>query len=192
VPLRTATAFKQVCVPELRFISAKLYDDVDGMLTYLDDIHRHSQLEELKLTGYVDISNNGNMPRLTDLRRWLTVSKSKDFTFRMNLNVTRSVDGDSQRLKMLLAEYRKATGYVLSNGYRKVEVVYPTMSLIQQMETNDTEINEDSSDESNDGEYLTDVDIEEIRTLSFRCLLSFVYSSTLTNRTIYTTNGWRR
>jgi hypothetical protein len=184
VPLRTATAFKQVCVPELRFINVKLYDDVDGMLTYLDDIHRHSQLEELKLTGYVDISNNGNMPRLTDLRRWLTMSKSKEFTFRMNLNVTRSVDGDSQRLKILLAEYRKATGYVLSNGYRKVEVVYPTMSLIQQMETNDTEINEDSSDESNDGEYLTDVDIEEVRTLPFRCLLSFVYSSTLTNRII--------
>jgi hypothetical protein len=74
----------------------------------------------------------------------------------------------------LLAEYRRATGTVRSGGYGKVKILYPTMSLIQQMETNDTETDEDSSDESSDGDYSTDVGIEEVRTLSFRCLISFV------------------
>jgi hypothetical protein len=54
-------------VPEIGFVSVQLHDDVAGMLTYLDNIHRHSQLEKLKITGYVDISKHGNMPRLTDL-----------------------------------------------------------------------------------------------------------------------------
>jgi hypothetical protein len=77
--------FKQSSIPELRYVSVYLHDDVTGMLTYFDNIHRRGQLEKLTINGFVYVNNNGNLPRLAYLRQWLAMSRSPEVTFEMNV-----------------------------------------------------------------------------------------------------------
>ena len=173
-----AVPFKQSSIPELRYVNVSLRDDVAGMLTYFDDIHRHGQLEALKIRGDVDVSNNGNVPRLVDLRQWLSMSTSTEFTFEMDLTL---LDNDDQNFKPLLAEYQRFIGKPRAKYYRSMKILYPTMSLAQPVEWDE----DDSSDESmnEDPDDPIDTDITEVRRgrkISISHISSFdIYSSSL-------------
>jgi hypothetical protein len=154
-----AVSFKQSCIPELRRVSIYLHDDVAGVLTYFDDIHCHGQLEKLKISGYVDVNNNANLPPLADLRQWLKMSTSTEFTFEMDLGL---MSDDDQQLTTLLAEYQQLTGQTQKKYYTSVNILYPRMSLLEPVESDD----EDSSDESMNGsvnDWIINACINEVR-----------------------------
>ena len=154
-----AVPFKRSSIPELRCVSVSVHDDVAGMLTYFDDIHRHGQLEKLEIRGYVDVSNNGNLPRLADLRQWLTMSTSTEFTFEMDLRVT---SDDDQHLKALLAEYRRVTGKDRTKDDREVHILYPAMSLAQPVGWDDADFSDEPMEEGV-GDLKIDVRFNEVR-----------------------------
>ena len=172
-----AVPFKQSCIPELRCVTVSLRDDVAGMLTYFDDIHRHGQLEKLKISGDVAVRNNGNVPRLADLRQWLTMSTSAKFTLEMNLTL---MDSNVQNFKSLLAEYQRVMGKAQTKCYRSLKVLYPKMSLLQPVEWDD----DDSSDQSINEDLDDPIDASdtEVRRSSISHISSFdIYSSSLPN-----------
>jgi hypothetical protein len=174
-----AVPFKQSCIPELRCVHVHLQDDVAGMLTSFDDIHRHGQLEKLKISGCVDVNNNGNLPRPADLRQWLTMSTSYKFTFEMDLILT---GDDNEHLTTMLTEYQRVTSKARSEYSRRVNILYPTMSLVQPVEWDD---DDSSADESmnEDVDDPIDTDISEVRRrISISCnTCRDVHSSTLPN-----------
>ena len=175
-------SFKRRCISELRYVTVYLHDDVAGMLTYFDNIH--GQLEKLTINGSVYVDNNGDLPRLADLRQWLTMSTSSKFTFEMNLTLPNS---DDEHMKTLLAEYRRVTGNAPSKYYQTVNILYPKMSLVHPVECND----EDSIDESmeEDVDYVIDIRIFEVRRtrrISISHIINDfdVHSSTLSARLV--------
>jgi hypothetical protein len=125
-------------------------------LTYFDNIHRHGQLEKLKISGYADVSNNGNLPRLADLRQWLKMTTSAEFIFEMNLSL---IANDDEHLNSLLAEYPRVIGEGRTNYYGKLSSVYPAMSLVQPEELDDDDSNDESMNEDVDDSIDTDVTV---------------------------------
>ena len=124
------------------------------IFTYFENIH--GQLEKLKISGHVDMSDNGNLPRLADLRQWLTMSRSAKFTFAMNLSLT---SDNNQQLERLLAEYWRVNGRPRSKLSRTLNIRYPGKSLVEPIEWNDA----DSSDESGDVTYAINNCITKVR-----------------------------
>ena len=181
--------FKQSCIPELRYVSVHLHDDVTGILTYFDNIH--GQLEKLTINGFVYVNNNGDLSRLADLRQWLAMSSSPEFTFEMNVTLTAN---DDPHVKTLLTEYGRVTGNAQLKRHPTVNILYPVMSLIQPEECND----EDSSDEptNEDDDNSIDANTPEVRrrrkiSISDISCLDFP-SSTLPNRSLWKTNVSRK
>ena len=177
-----AVSFKESCIPELSYVTVYLHDNVAGILTYFDNIL--GRLEKLTINGSVYVDNNGDQPRLADLRQWLTMSTSSKFTFEMNLTLPNS---DDEHMKTLLAEYRRVTGNAQSKYYQTVNIVHPKMSLVHPVECND----EDSSDESMDEgvNYVIDIRIFEVRRRRRISILHIincfdVHSSTLSARIV--------
>ena len=154
-----AVPFKRSSIPELRCVSVDLHDDVAGILTYFENIHRHGQLEKLKISGDVHVSRNGNLPRLVDLRQWLTMSTSPKFTFEMDLI---SASHDDQHFRTLLAEYRRVSGMARTKCDRRFHFLYPAMSLAHPVERNDENSNDKSTDEDV-GYLINDAPITKVR-----------------------------
>ena len=183
-----AVPFKQSCIPELRRVSVYLHDDVAGMLTYFDDIHRHGQLEKLEIDGYVDVSSNGNLPRLADLRKWLTMTTSSKFTLEMNLTLTST---DDEHSTTLLTEYRRATGKTRTKYYREVNIRFPRMSLLQPVDSSDEVSGDEPMEEG--VTFTTNNYISEVRRISISPTILFdIYSSTLRKRIVWKPDGSKR
>jgi hypothetical protein len=154
-----AVPFKRSSIPELRRVSVFLHDDVAGMLTYFDNIHRQGQLEKLEIRGYVDVNDNGNLPRLADLRQWLRMSTSTEFTFEMELSL---ISDDDQHLEALLTEYRRVTGEGQTKYERRLHLLYPATSFPRPVGWNNENCSDEAMDEGVD--YLMiDVRINEVR-----------------------------
>ena len=87
------------------------------------------------------------MPRVKALRQCLTMSRSAGFTFEIHLLLT---SDDEQRLTTILAEYRRVTGSAATKFHGRIDIVYPRMSLIRPVESDDEESSDESIDEGSD------------------------------------------
>ncbi|CAF2096418.1 unnamed protein product [Rotaria magnacalcarata] len=65
---------------------------------------------------------NSHFPRVTILRQWLTLSKSKIFTFKLNLDTIYAFSNSKIR-EEIFAEYRLATGTKSAARYGKISIV---------------------------------------------------------------------
>ncbi len=136
---------KQIFAPELRHINIKLFGGVPWVLTYFEDLQRHSQLEQLNISGHVTCGISGGLPRVNELQRWLTLSTSKIFTFQLQVHANYDV-GYEQIREEVFAEYRQATGDQSSARYGTLNICYPKMSFSYPMMRIDDIDTTDSSD----------------------------------------------
>jgi len=158
---------KQASVPGLRHVNIKIYVGVAWLLTFFEDLQRHSQLEQFNISGHVRFTLNSNFPRVVELQRWLTLTKSKVFTFQMKLS-TDFVLGAEEIRKNVFVEYRQATGDDSSAKYGDINIRYPAMSFSHQIETSGSgSEDEDSNNTTSSSDVIPDepVDdnIEEVR-----------------------------
>jgi len=158
---------KQTSVPELRYVSIKLFVGVAWLLSFFEDLQRQSQLEQLNISGHVRFIKNSSFPRPNELRRWLTLNKSKVFTFQMKMSADSALGAQEIR-ENVFDEYRRATGVDSSAKYRDINIRYPEMSFSHQIETNDTDSeDEDSNNTTRSSEVIQDEpiddNIEEVR-----------------------------
>jgi hypothetical protein len=119
---------KQVFVPALRHININLFGGVAWVLTYFEDLQHHNQLEQLNISGYVRFTMNDGLPRAAELQRWLTLTKSKIFTFQLKLD-TDCDHGGAKIREELFTEYRQATGDDSLGRYGAINICYPKMSF---------------------------------------------------------------
>jgi hypothetical protein len=122
------TPLKQAFTPELRHVNINLFVGVNWVLTFFEDLQRHSQLDYFNLSGHVRFTNNSNFPRVAALQQWLTLTKSNLFQFRMKLSADYVLGADSVR-EEVFADYRRATGDEYSARYGEIDIRYPEMSF---------------------------------------------------------------
>lgn len=159
---------KQIFAPELRHISIKLFGGVPWVLTYFEDLQRHSQLEELNISGHVTFGISAGLPRVNELQRWLTLSTSKIFTFQLQVHANYDVGYEHIR-EEVFAEYRQATGDQSSARYGTLNICYPKMSFSYPMMHIDDIDTTDSSDCVADD--LVDDNMEEVSRTNVKFLL---------------------
>jgi hypothetical protein len=136
---------KQTYAPELRHVSVELHEGVGWMFNFLEDLQRHSQLEHFNIHGWmISGVNVSDVPRVAELRRWLLLSKSKNFTFQLNV-VMRWQPECEETLDAFLDEYRQAVGGDSSKISRTLIIRYPEMSLFNQVKMIETVSEEDKS-----------------------------------------------
>lgn len=126
---------QQAFVPELRYVSIKLSVGVGWVLTFFEDVQRHSQLERLRISGDIKAGGKDSLPRVAILQRWLALTKSSTFTFQMKFGMYHVFD-DEERSGDLYVEYRQATGIESMANYEQVNFRYPEMSLSYPMKIN--------------------------------------------------------
>jgi len=142
------TPLKQIYAPELRYVKVELHEGVGWVFTFLEDLQRHGQLEHFNIYGYM-ISGVivSDVPRVAELRRWLALSKSKNFTFRLNV-VMRWLPECEESLNTFLNEYRQAMEDDSSSKSRTLTIRYPAMSLSGSVKISETVLEEDESSNS--------------------------------------------
>lgn len=138
---------QQAFLPELRYVSIKLSVGVAWILTFFEDLQRHSQLERLTISGDIKAGGKDSLPRVAVLRRWLALTKSSTFTFQMKFGMYHGLDG-GEHSDDLYAEYREATGIESTANYEKVNLRYPEMSLSYPMMINAMDSEDTDSDKS--------------------------------------------
>lgn len=114
--------------PELRHVKIHLFGGVLWMLTFFEDLQRHSQLDYFTLAGSVRIIRHTNFPRPVALRQWLALNNSPTFKFCTKLNVDYELGAESVH-EELLAEYQRATGLKYSAYLSEIDIRYPEMSF---------------------------------------------------------------
>ncbi|UJR11811.1 hypothetical protein I4U23_015991 [Adineta vaga] len=134
---------KQIYVPELRYVKIELHEGVGWVFTYLEELQRASQLEDLVIHGFM-ISNVfvSDVPRVDELRQWLLLTKFKQFTFRMNIEM-RWFSNCEESLDAFLDEYRQVIEDESVKKLRTLKIFYPSMSLIKQVKMNESILEED-------------------------------------------------
>jgi hypothetical protein len=147
---------KQTYAPELRHVSVELHEGVGWMVTFLEDLQRHSQLEYFNIYGHM-ISGVivSDVPRVVELRRWLLLSKARNFTFRLNV-VMRWLPECEESLDAFLDEYSQAMGDDSLSRSRTLIIRYPGMSLSGEVKMNKTISEEDESSNSSRSSNLVD------------------------------------
>ncbi len=155
---------KQSNVPKLRCVSVELHEGVGWMFTFLEDLQRYSQLEYFNIYGYM-ISGIivSDVPRVNEVHRWLQLTKSKNLTFRLKIEM-RWLPECEESLDAFLDEYRQVIGNdALSIKSRTLIIRYPEMSLFNQVKMNKTASKEDdsSSNSSRSSELMMDEPVDE-------------------------------
>jgi hypothetical protein len=155
---------KQSNVPKLRCVSVELHEGVGWMFTFLEDLQSYSQLEYFNIYGYM-ISGVivSDVPRVTEVHRWLQLTKSRNFTFRLKVEM-RWLPECEESLDAFLDEYRQVIGNdALSIKSRTLIIRYPEMSLFNQVKMNKTASKEDdsSSNSSRSSELMMDEPVDE-------------------------------
>ncbi|CAF3253539.1 unnamed protein product [Rotaria socialis] len=153
---------KQTFAPELRHINLKIFGDVPWILTFFADLQRYRQLDQMNISDYERFADYSHFPRVAVLRHWLTLSKSKIFTFKLNLDIIYAFSNREIR-EEIFAEYRLATGTESAARYGKINLSYPTMVFSYPLETDDHEWEDlDSSDSTQGFECVEEMDIYEL------------------------------
>jgi hypothetical protein len=165
---------KQAFVPALRHISINLFGGVAWVLTYFEDLQHHNQLEQMSISGLIRFTMNGGLTRAAELERWLNLTKSKIFTFQLQID-TDCDDGAEKIREEVFTEYRQVTGDdslgrhgAINICYPKMSGSYPRMNIDQEFLGNDNIINriicipDDLVDDS-----MTEVSEEYLRILPY-------------------------
>jgi hypothetical protein len=157
-------SLKQAHVPELRYVTVELHEGVGWMFTFLEDLQRYSQLEYFNIYGHM-ISGVivSDVPRIAELRQWLQLTKSTNFTFRLKVEM-RWLPDCEESLNAFLDEYRQVIGDdSLSIHSRTLLIRYPEMLLFNQLKTNATVSEEDdnSSNSSSSSKLMIDESVDE-------------------------------
>lgn len=155
-----STPLKQSSVPKLRYVSIDLFVGVAWLLSYFEDLQRFSQFEQLNISGHVRFTFNSSFPRVTALKQWLLLNKSKLFTFQMKMSAD-WVQGAEEVQDNVFAEYRQATGDDSAAKYLNIHIRYPEMSFSYPIAMND----EHRNNTENTNEVI-DENIEEVKDLS--------------------------
>ena len=124
-----STALKQSSVLKLRYVNIIRFIDVGWVLSYFEDLQRHSQLKWLNISGYVELTENSNFPHVTELQQWLLLNKSKEFTFQMNLSTKSKYISDKTIQKNVLYEYGQAIGDDSLINHGKININYRSVSF---------------------------------------------------------------
>jgi hypothetical protein len=119
---------KQISLPELRLVSIELFVGVAWLLCYFEDLQCTSQLEWFKISGRVRFTLNSSFPRVTALRQWLILNKSKLYIFQLKMT-TDFVLGAQEIRDTILTDSRRATGGEFSWKCRNLHIRYPEMSF---------------------------------------------------------------
>ena len=122
------TLLKQSSVLKLRYVNIIRSIDVGWVLSYFEDLQRHSQLKWFNISGYVELTENSNFPHVTELRQWLLLNKSKEFKFQMKLS-TNSIFTDKTIQKSVLDEYGQAIGDDSLVKHGKININYRPVSF---------------------------------------------------------------
>ncbi|CAM4968180.1 unnamed protein product [Rotaria socialis] len=91
----------------------------------LADPSRTSCKQDFGILGSAIIkrfADNSHFPRVTILRQWLTLSKSKIFTFKLNLDIIYAFNNSETR-EAIFAEYRLTTGTESAARYGKKSII---------------------------------------------------------------------
>ncbi len=134
-----STPLKQSSVLKLRYVSIIRFIDVAWLLSYFEDLQRHSQLEWFNISGYVTLTENSNFPHVTELRQWLLLNKSKEFKFQMKLS-TKSIDTDKTIQKSVLSEYGQAISDDSLVKHGKININYRAVSFFDSNNEEDNNI----------------------------------------------------
>ena len=156
------TPLKQVYAPELRYVTVELHEGVGWMFTFLEELQRHGQLDYFNIHGYM-ISGVivSDVPRVAELRRWLLLSQSKDFTFRLNVEM-RWLSECEESLDAFLDEYKQTIGDDSVSKCRTLTIHYPGMSLSGQVKMNEIVSEEDESiNSSTSSNWVDDESVDE-------------------------------
>ncbi len=161
------TPLKKSLVPELRYVSINLFVGVAWLLSYFENLQRSSQFEQFNISGHVRFTLNSSFPRVTTLKQWLLLNKSKLFTFRMKMSADCVLDAEEIR-ENVFAEYRQATGDDSAAKYGDIHIRYPEMSFSYPIEINDTEDEDEHSNNTTRSSDLTqhelvDENIKEVK-----------------------------
>ena len=122
------TLLKQSSVLKLRYVNIIRFIDAGWVLSYFEDLQRHSQLKWFNISGYVELTENSNFPHVTELRQWLLLNKSKEFKFQMKLS-TNSIFTDKTIQKSVLDEYGQAIGDDSLVKHGKININYRSVSF---------------------------------------------------------------
>ena len=98
---------------------------------------------------------------------------------------------DDEQLMTLLAEYRQIIGKARKKYYSSVNILYPTMSLLQPEESEDEESSDDSMSEVDQYAICTYIDEVRRRLSMLHIICINVQSSTFPNTSFSITNGSR-
>jgi hypothetical protein len=171
---------KQIFVPELRYIHIKLHVCVTWVLTFFEDLQRHSQLDYFYISGHIRFTHKSNFPRVAALKQWLTLSKSNLFKFRMKLSADYALDAMKVQ-EDIFHEYQQVFGNESTPQFIEMNILYPEMFLSHPMimdeknmiehddsipdelmdENNPIESDDSISDESMDYDFFLDESVDE-------------------------------
>jgi len=93
------------------------------VLAYFENVQDHSQLEHVKISGHTRFTLNSNFPRVSALKRWLTLNKSKELRFEMKLSADATHDAYEIQ-KIVVTEYNQAIGINKTTYYRSINLNY--------------------------------------------------------------------
>lgn len=118
------------------------------LLSYFEDLQRQSQIKHLNISGDVTFALDSKFPRVAELKRWLTLTKLKEFTFRLNL-IMFSVNVIGDITREVFTEYKQEFGdFESSYGNYEILVEYPKKISLYPTETeiSDGDLPDDEDD----------------------------------------------
>ena len=124
-----STPLKQSSVLKLRYINIIGFINVAWVLSYFEDLQRHSQLKWFNISGYVELTKNIHFPHVTELQEWLLLNKSKEFKFQMKLSTNSIYKTDKTIQKTVLYEYGQAIGDNSLVKHGKININYRSVSF---------------------------------------------------------------
>ncbi|UJR16999.1 hypothetical protein I4U23_003897 [Adineta vaga] len=148
---------QQDFVPKLHHVKIHLSVCVTWILTFFEDLQRHSQLDFFSITGHVRFTKFSNFPRVAELHQWLTLSKSNLFQFRMKLHADYASGARSVQ-EEIFNEYQRATGDKQSIRYFDMDIRYPEMSFLYPTIANENQLIKSSSSDGSISEESMEID----------------------------------
>ncbi|CAF3473579.1 unnamed protein product [Rotaria socialis] len=174
LPMRLdQTSLSPSCVPDLRCIKIKIYEYLQRILHYFEDIYRNEQLDEFKIHGRLNLSTNADFPTANNLRQWLAIPKSKQCNVQFDFWVFCSNKNDEEYLSDLFTDYAEVFGRRSCDQKNKIVIRYPN-SVASIKNENENKNEEDDNSiictieelEIDDSEYLKDDWIQAVQNVS--------------------------
>ncbi|CAF1175117.1 unnamed protein product [Adineta ricciae] len=141
---------QQAFAPELRYVKVELLSNITWVLTFFEELQRHSQLDYFHLFGKLQLANSKDLPRLADLQRWLTLSSSNVFRFRMKFDIAPSMPALRSLEEEVFDEYKQATSKKYAARSGTIEILYPQKCFFQTDTDGMNKTTSSSSDDDDD------------------------------------------